>query len=178
MSHKGHSHVPRSSMVLFMWSGFHFMVGIGNLLIYGASQVLFVIHLLSHVWLHELQHVRRLPCPSPSPRVCQSSCPLNMWCHPIISSSAIPFSSCPQSFPASGSFPISWLFTSGDLSIGASALVFPISGGSLVKTQLANVGDMDSIPKSGRSPGGGDDNPLQYACLENPMDRGAWRAAV
>ena len=143
MSHKGHSHVPRSSMVLFMWSGFYFMVGIGNLLIYGASPVLFVIHLLCltpwtaftcYVWLHELQHVRRLPCPSPSPRVCQSSCPLNLWCHPIISSTAIPFSSCPQSFPASGSFPISWLFTSGDLSIGASALVFPISGGSLVKT--------------------------------------------
>ena len=100
MSHKGHSHISRSSMVLFVWSGFHFMVGIGNLLVYEASQVWFDVHSLSYVWLHELQHAR-LPCPSPSPRVCPSSCPLNQWCHPLISSSASPFSSCPQSFPAS-----------------------------------------------------------------------------
>ena len=67
-----------------------------------------------------LQHVR-LPCPSPSPRVCPSSCPLSQWCHPTISSSVTLFSFCSQSFPASGSFPISWLFTSGGQSIGASA---------------------------------------------------------
>ena len=177
MSHKGHSRIPRSSMVLFVWSGFHFMVGIDNLLIYGASQVWFVVHLLSHVWLHELQHAR-LPCPSPSPRVFPSSCPLNRWCHPIISSSATRFSSCHQSFPVSGSFPMSWLFASGGQNIGTSASVFPISGGSLVKNLLANAGDMDSIPKSGRSPGGGNGNPLQYSCLENPMDWGAWRATI
>ena len=53
---------------------------------------------------HGLQH-SRLPCPSPSPRVCSNSCPLSQWCHPTISSSVIPFSSCPQSFLASGSFP-------------------------------------------------------------------------
>ena len=51
---------------------------------------------------HGLQHVR-LPCPSPTPRVCSNSCPSNQWCHPTISSSVIPFSSCPQSSPASGS---------------------------------------------------------------------------
>ena len=69
---------------------------------------------------HGLQHTR-LPCPSPSPRACSNSCPLRQWCHPTISSSVVPFSSCLQSFPASGSFPMSWLFTSGGQSIGASA---------------------------------------------------------
>ena len=62
--------------------------------------------------LHELQHAR-LPCPSPSPEACSNSRPLSRWCHPTISSSVPPFSSCPQSFPASGSFPVSRLFTSG-----------------------------------------------------------------
>ena len=70
---------------------------------------------------HRLQHTR-LPCPSPSPGVCSNSCPLNQWCHPTISSSVTPFSSYPQSFPASGSFPVSQLFTSGGQSIGAAAL--------------------------------------------------------
>ena len=63
----------------------------------------------------------RIPCPSLFPRVCSDSCPLNLWCHPTISSSVVPFSSCLQSFPASGSFPVSWLFPSGGWSIGASA---------------------------------------------------------
>ena len=63
----------------------------------------------------------RLPCPSLSPRVCSISCPLSQWCHPTISSSAALFSSSHQSFPASGSFPVSWFFTSGGQSIGASA---------------------------------------------------------
>ena len=57
-----------------------------------------------------------------SPRVCSNSCPSSRWCHPTISFSIAPFSSCLQSFPASESFPMSWLFTSGDQSIGASAL--------------------------------------------------------
>ena len=69
---------------------------------------------------HELQHTRP-PCPSPSLGVYPNSCPLSQWCHPTISSSVIPFSSCPQSFPASGSFQISQLFTSGGQSIGVSA---------------------------------------------------------
>ena len=62
----------------------------------------------------------RLPCPSPSPRTCSNSCPLNQWCHPTISSSVFPFS-CLQSFPASGPFLMNRLFTSGGQSIGASA---------------------------------------------------------
>ena len=61
------------------------------------------------------------PCPSLSPRACSNSCPLSWWCHPTISSSVIPFSSCLQSFPALGSFPVSWPFTSGGQRIGASA---------------------------------------------------------
>ena len=69
---------------------------------------------------HGLQHTR-LPCPSPTPRAYSNSRPSSWWCHPTISSSVIPFSSCPQSFPASGSFPISQFFTSGGQSIGVSA---------------------------------------------------------
>ena len=69
---------------------------------------------------HELQHARP-PCPSPIPRVYLNSCPLSQWCHPTISSSVIPFSSCPQSFPASWSFQISQLFSSGGQNIGVSA---------------------------------------------------------
>ena len=72
------------------------------------------------LWPHEPQHAR-LPCPSPTPRVYPNSCPLSRWCHPTISSSVIPFSSCPQSFPASGCFEISQLFTWGGQSIGVSA---------------------------------------------------------
>ena len=69
---------------------------------------------------HGLQHTRP-PCPSPTSRVYPNSCPLSRWCHPTISSSVVPFSSCPQSFPASGSFPMSQLFASGGQSIGVSA---------------------------------------------------------
>ena len=69
---------------------------------------------------HGLQHIG-LPCPSPTPRACSNSCLSSQWCHPTISSFGIPFSSCLQSFPASGSFPMSWLFASGGQSIGASA---------------------------------------------------------
>ena len=74
------------------------------------------------------QHAR-LPCPSPTPRACSNSCPSCQWCHPTISSSVIPFSSRLQSFPASGSFPISQFFASGGQRIGvsASALVLSLS---------------------------------------------------
>ena len=72
---------------------------------------------------HGLQHAR-LPCPSPSPKVCPSSCPFHWWCHPAIFSSDALFSFCPQSFPASGTFPISWLFISYDQNTVTSALAF------------------------------------------------------
>ena len=77
---------------------------------------------------HELQHARP-PCPSPTPGVYSNSCPSSWWCHPAISSSVVPFSSCPQSLPASGSFPVSQLFAWGGPRIGvsASASVLPMN---------------------------------------------------
>ena len=80
------------------------------------------------LWPHGLQHTR-LPCPLPTPGVYSNSCPLSRWCHPAISSSVVPFSSCPQSFPASGSFQMSQFFASDGQSIGvsASASVLPMN---------------------------------------------------
>ena len=72
------------------------------------------------LWPQELQKARP-PCPSPTPGVYPNSCPFSWWCHPTISSSVIPFSSCTQSLPASGSFPVSQLFAWGGQSIGVSA---------------------------------------------------------
>ena len=73
------------------------------------------------LWPHGLQHAR-LPCPSLTPGACSNSRPSSWWCHPAISASFIPFSSHLQSFPASGSFPMSQFFTSGDQRIGVSAI--------------------------------------------------------
>ena len=89
------------------------------------------VQLLSRVQLiatHESQHTRP-PCLSPTPRVYSNPCPSSRWCHPAISSSVVPFSSCPQSLPASGPFPMSQLFTWGGQSTGvsASASVLPMN---------------------------------------------------
>ena len=80
------------------------------------------------LWPHELQHTRP-PCPSPTPGIHWDSRPSSQWCHPAISSSVVPFSSCPQSLPASESFPMSQLFAWGGQSIGvsASASVLPVN---------------------------------------------------
>ena len=80
------------------------------------------------LWPHDPEHAR-LPCPSPTSGVHPNSCSWNRWCHPTISSTVVPFSVCPQSFPASGSFPMSQLFASGAQSIGvsASASVLPMN---------------------------------------------------
>ena len=77
---------------------------------------------------HDLQHARP-PCPSPTPEAYPNSCPSSRWCHPAISSPVVPFSSCPQSFPASESFPMSQLFAWDGQSIGvsASAAVLPVN---------------------------------------------------
>ena len=100
------------------------------------------------LWLHGLQHAR-LPCPSPSPRVCSDSCPLSWWCHPTILPSVVPFSSCLQSFPAPGSFPMSQVFASGGQSTeaSASASVFSINIQDwfpLELTGLISCSSMDS----------------------------------
>ena len=87
------------------------------------SYLLFSHSVMSNsLWPHGLQHTRP-PCSSSSPGACSNSCPLSWWCHPIISSFVVPFSSCFQSFPASGSFLMSQFFASGRQSIGASASV-------------------------------------------------------
>ena len=93
------------------------------------SSVQFSLAVMSNsLWPHELQHARP-PCPSPTPGVHPNPCPSSRWCHPTISSSAVPFSSCHQSCPASGSFQMSQLFASGGQSIGvsASSLVLPMN---------------------------------------------------
>ena len=76
---------------------------------------------------HGLQHARRFPCPLLSPAVCLNSRALSQWCHPNSSFSVMPSSSCLQSFPASGSFPMNWFFASGSQSIGASASILPMN---------------------------------------------------
>ena len=80
------------------------------------------------LWPHGLPHTK-LPCPSLSSRVCLNSCRLSQWCHPTISSSIVPFSHCLLYFPASGSFPLCWLFASESQSIGSStsATVLPMN---------------------------------------------------
>jgi len=145
------------------------------------------------LWPHESQHARP-PCPSPTPGVHSDSRPSSRWCHPAISSSVIPFSSCPQSFPASDSFPMSQLLAWCGQSTGVSALALFLPkkyiyfrytlyhsispGGSDGKASACSAADWGSIPGSERSPGEGNGNPLQYSCLKNPMDRRAWRATV
>ena len=95
---------------------------------YSFSSVQFSCSVMSDsLWPHGLQHARP-PCPSPTP-VYANSCPSSQWCHLTVSFSVVPFSSCPQSFPASGSFQMSQFFTSGSQSIGvsASASVLPMN---------------------------------------------------
>ena len=92
-----------------------------NKCIQHSTLLLFSCYVMSDsLWPHELQH-SRFPCPLLSPKVCSNSCPLSWWRHPTILSFVVPFFSCVQSFPALGSFPISWLFTADDQNIGASA---------------------------------------------------------
>ena len=111
---------------------------------YASTIAMFVVVVqsLSCVWLfgpRGLQYAR-LPWPSPTPKACLISCPSSHWCHPTISSSVIPFFSCLQSFPASGSFPMNQLFISGGQSIGASALasVLPMNIQELFPLRLTD----------------------------------------
>ena len=115
--------------------GFHINISLNNFYIdycclyWLIHSVLFSRSVMSDsLQPHESQHARP-PCSSPAPGVYSNLCPLSRWCHSTISSSVVPFSSCPQSFPASGSFPMSQLFAWGGQSIGlsASASVLPIN---------------------------------------------------
>ena len=105
---------PQSNLSL-LWTGKDFSLCM--------SSVQFSRSVVSDsLWPHELQHPRP-PCPSPTPGVYPNSCPLSQRCHPTISSSVVPFPSCPHSSPALGSFPVSQLFTSGGQNIGVSASI-------------------------------------------------------
>ena len=99
-----------------------------------------------YLWPHELQNARP-PCPSPTPGVHPNPCPSSWWCHPNISSSVIPFFSCPQSFPASGSFPMSQLFALGGQSIGFSASTSVLPMNTQVWSPLGWTGWISLQPK-------------------------------
>ena len=117
--------MPMLNSVYFIW----IYLVIWTYLMYQFSPVQFSRSVVSDsLRPHESQHARP-PCPSPTPGVYSNSCPSSWWCHLAISSSVVPFSSCPQSLPASGSFPVSQLFTSGGQSIGVSdsASVLPMN---------------------------------------------------
>ena len=96
------------------------VLGLLKFLHYSVQSKLFRSVMSSSLRPHGLQHTRP-PCPSPTPGVYSNLCPLSRWCHPIISPSVAPFSSCPQSFPVSGSLQMSHLFTLGGQNIGVSA---------------------------------------------------------
>ena len=103
------------------------------------SSVQFSCSVVSNSWRPRESHHAKPPCPSPTPGVYSNSCPSSRWCHPAISSSVVPFSSCPQSLPASGSWRMSQLFLWGGQSTGvsASASVLPVNTGiQLVKSLL------------------------------------------
>ena len=102
-------------IVIMFWTLFRHFVFILKIVQFSS-----IAQLFPTLRSHELQHARPL-CPSPTLGVHSNSCPSSRWCHPAISSSVVPFSSCPQSFPASGSFPMSQLFTWCGQSIGGSA---------------------------------------------------------
>ena len=119
---------------------------------------------LSCVWLFATPWTaaRRLPCPSPTPGVHPNPCPLRQWCHPTISSSVVPFSSSPQSFPTSGAFPVSQLFTSGGQSIGVSASTSVL----LMNTQLISF-RMDWL-----------DLPAVQRTLKSLLQHHSWKASI
>ena len=129
----GEFHGQRSLVGYNSWSGKEYILGVCTFFVCFVFWGFFFecVHfdLFSRSLLPQGLQCSRFPCPSQSPRVCSNSCPLNLWCHLTISSSVIPFSSCLQSFPASGSFPMSPFFTSGGQSIGisASALFLPMN---------------------------------------------------
>ena len=132
----GFSHKNTGGGFCFLLKGIFQIQGSNLHLLHWQADSLLLSHLgIAETWIlllfshsamskslrpHKLDRLHQLSCASPSPGACSNSCPLSWWSHPIISSSVIPFSSCLQSFPASGSSLMSWLFASGGPSIGAS----------------------------------------------------------
>ena len=116
-------HIISLHLYVTLWFKFNFTLhtSIMNTRLVHFTSLHFSRSVLSNsLWPHELQHARP-PCATPTSRAYPNSCPLSRWCHPTISSSVVPFSSCAQSFPASGSFQMSQLFASGGQSIRVSA---------------------------------------------------------
>ena len=120
LTNKNHNK-SRSYMIRSTWTMSYSSLNLLKHLLHDISSVQFSCSVVSNsLRPHEPQHTRP-PCLSPTLGVHPNPCPLSWWCHPTISSSVIPFSSCPQSFPASGSFQMSQLFASGGQNIGVSA---------------------------------------------------------
>ena len=135
---------------------------------------------------HGLQNTR-LPCPSQTPRACSNSCPSSGWCHPTISSSVVPFSSCLQSFYQFISFlrnSHTFLFLcmlfdflkNENRKFYYCSMYLGLPWWLEGKESACNAGELGSIPGLGRSLGEGNGYPLQYSCLENSTVRGAWQA--
>ena len=152
----------------------------------GVSSVQFSSGVSDSLWPHGPQDTRP-PCPSPTPGDCSNSCPLSQWCHPTISSSVVPFSSCLPSFPASGFFPVSQFFASGGQSIGASASasVLPVHIQDWFPIGLAPMAQsVKNPPVMGKTLvlSLGWEDPLEEGMTTHssifawkiPMDRGAW----
>ena len=127
--------VRDSSLRGCLWSGVVFSLTSPSIILQSFSlhfhHIGLPVQLFSHVWRsgRDGEQHTNLPCPSPTPGACSNSCPLSWWCHPTVSSSVVPFSSCLRSFPASGSFQMSELFASGGQTIGVSVStsVFPMN---------------------------------------------------
>ena len=132
---------PSTKSTYYILSSPSFLVLLGNpSLFLSFSSVLFSRSVMSNsLRPHESQHTRP-PCPSPTPGVHSDSRPSSQWCHPAISSSVVPFSSCPQSLPASKSFPVSQLFAWGAQSTGVSALASFLPENSFQKADLLQNG--------------------------------------
>ena len=124
---------------------------------------------LGSLWLHGLQHTR-FPYPSLSSRVCSNSCPFSQWCYPTVSYFIVPFSSCFQSFPPSGSFPMNWFFASGgqNIAASASATVFPINIQGWLPLGLTGLISMLSKGKSSPAPQFESINSLAISLLYGP----------
>ena len=132
------------------------------------SSVQFIRSVMSNSsWPHESQHARP-PCPSPTPGVYSNSYPLSQWCHPIISSSVVPFSSCLKSFPASGYFPMSQLFTSDGQSIGVQSFEWTLRTDFLLDGLVGSLAVQGTLKESSPAPQFESINSFLFSLLYGP----------